>query len=784
MKCRAQIWVPAIEYTATVTVALPRHANVFEEAILRVCAQLANHQDYGSYTWRQVFEELLHVPQADRVVGPVLQGLIDLGALSTNTPGQELMDIPVRRFQIRSQGQQLLERGELPANPQEYSVTVYYDPIEHRVLDRVPLADAPGEAALQPPEQPVEPREHVRLWLERNPTQYWPASCQILSCRLSALGQKWRCVPCVLELRDGELVFQAESSALAEYVEALDAQKAAALVQHLVEPPGSVTAPVTATLPEVDLRGAAVGEGEQWTTLRDAFEQVSRSSGVAIVHAAWAECLKLSTPRSSTLIFAADGGCQHEPAVVAERDRVVIRTERRPRMAGFVAATEDAVFWAAHVTVRLARGTARFVLARRDSEPHALAARADFLRSLALELMRSGDERASLPARWLKERDYCTLLVQAARDHSEDLGQRCAFLTDVLTRLPEQAGFSPKQLASTFLALLDEQQGPVPCGHGIAVIQAACRLAGFAPGIPRRIADWIASRVAAASLAEYEQLRRAMCRLLPNWRPHEGAPLYTESLLREACHAIARSSRLPLQSDNKLEEILLRLHRQWQQLRSRLGDDFVAERFSADDMHSVAERLLTDPQALGSAQAFLALWQRACGRFRLLAKAGAESALGQVIDRLERLVQQWDELATERPIRVLFDTSALMVAPEALRAVKHCEVLIPSVVLEELDELKTRWHKQQAARKAIRLLEELRPHLRIVPVRPDQLPAGASLSADNLILSAAMASKDQSVVVLVSEDRNLRVKATGAGIHAMTVDEFNGFWCQRWGSSW
>ena len=134
----------------------------------------------------------------------------------------------------------------------------------------------------------------------------------------------------------------------------------------------------------------------------------------------------------------------------------------------------------------------------------------------------------------------------------------------------------------------------------------------------------------------------------------------------------------------------------------------------------------------------------------------------------------------------VLDTNVLIQAPYALHCFEEHTVVLPLVVLEELDGLKKAEGERGAnARTAIRMLEELRlsgdlftgtrlreggllrveknfVHVELPPDLPED-------KADNRILMVCRGLKDQdpeSRVVLVTKDLVLRIKADILGIQA------------------
>jgi PhoH-like ATPase len=138
--------------------------------------------------------------------------------------------------------------------------------------------------------------------------------------------------------------------------------------------------------------------------------------------------------------------------------------------------------------------------------------------------------------------------------------------------------------------------------------------------------------------------------------------------------------------------------------------------------------------------------------------------------------------------RVVLDTSVLISDPESLFAFPDADAVIPLIVVEELDQHKTRMDDVgRAAREVIRTIEELRIANGGDIRHPVELPGGGTLrietnglmldevaakgldptKADNRILAAALGQLSHAPTVVVSNDAALRIKAAQVGLDAI-----------------
>jgi PhoH-like ATPase len=167
-----------------------------------------------------------------------------------------------------------------------------------------------------------------------------------------------------------------------------------------------------------------------------------------------------------------------------------------------------------------------------------------------------------------------------------------------------------------------------------------------------------------------------------------------------------------------------------------------------------------------------------------------------VTDLLHRSSNSTDEEVTTPPRTcVILDTSVLIADPECLFSFPDADAVIPLVVIEELDQHKTRMDDVgRAARAVIRLIEDLRMSndgdIRTAVAVPgggslrietnglhlDQLTAqGLDIAkADNRILAASLGQAEHGHVVVVSNDAALRIKAAQLGLEAAEHQRLRG----------
>ena len=115
----------------------------------------------------------------------------------------------------------------------------------------------------------------------------------------------------------------------------------------------------------------------------------------------------------------------------------------------------------------------------------------------------------------------------------------------------------------------------------------------------------------------------------------------------------------------------------------------------------------------------------------------------------------------------VFDTSALMEYPQVLRVVKRHRIILPRIVMTELDGLKNNERQDVAARARLvsRYLEKYGKNVAIATDKQMDRLQVLDSAGDNMVIGTATWMKRQGIdTTLVTADRNMRIVARACGI--------------------
>jgi len=166
-----------------------------------------------------------------------------------------------------------------------------------------------------------------------------------------------------------------------------------------------------------------------------------------------------------------------------------------------------------------------------------------------------------------------------------------------------------------------------------------------------------------------------------------------------------------------------------------------------------------------------------------IARYVAGSALGDTNGCIERILSITHRLVEglDPRFRSVFvmDTSALIERPEILKSVGPNEFIVVSKrVIEELDDKKREEPLRQRVADATRMLQSFpRQQIQFCDGDMSLLAPDYRMKGDNLILSVAVRYRKHRPV-LVTNDKNLALKAKAEEIASMSVDDFEKRWPQ------
>jgi rRNA-processing protein FCF1 len=226
---------------------------------------------------------------------------------------------------------------------------------------------------------------------------------------------------------------------------------------------------------------------------------------------------------------------------------------------------------------------------------------------------------------------------------------------------------------------------------------------------------------------------------------------------------------------NEFDLGVIELVNDYKELISVFGDEL-------EDVHDVSTskislRPINSIHAVDIGTSWLRKYESFLSTFPDVLNCAKDSAMDKLAKKVGVLVEGYrkDSSATETSFTCTFvlDTSALIDSPDLLKFIKPEELVVVSKrVIDELDDKKRDENLRPSIAKATRGLQEF-PSRQMHFCDGDMsvLSADYRMKGDNLILSVAVKYRQHNPI-LITNDKNLTLKARAEGITAISVGEF------------
>lgn len=787
------VGMPLYEVESEVTYQTVRTPTVFERTVMKLCGSYRATPGLADMTLSQIFEHQLGVASANELVGPSVENLICMGVLSGPT-SQVYMDLRLAELSLTADGVTFLERDRLPSRSQQTTVSHLYFPLSNSIkphrsetrLSRSPSRPFIAGAVLEPSDCSALVRESV----EKERHAWKTPNTEIHSVQSQVVGIVWEQHQVTLEC-DESGVLSASAKGSPDFQRWLAAANPDVIWEHVLEPIlESETATDWPALSETSVRSAvAIApkgadsplDRNRATTSRPSLrvlvdeEQLENHIGEDIV------LLKKDGhvfQRLTALFKGADHSLRRLPSqkgtiwlamappsdLPPGFDGLVLREEDHAPEARMTGSSQ--VFWAGQERRAVFTLTADKVSSARvwqTVQPEL---------STALSSAQAADVYA-IASLW--EAPQETILRWRSRVEALPIGELLTDASDFITALERfSSDAEDGWRAGWFSALADRLMSAIErLDDDVDFADVLAYLAGVDQLIPSQ-SEEIKSALLKhchpiSDLESLESLRKALgiSLSLPD-------SVIGDALLQKWVAQVLTDSSLALHGPHAYSQPLTAIRSAHQAVLRDVG---------LKSLQDASAGSLSLQGVKTSALASVSKWQEACAAVRKMRVSLAGGTLSP-IEQFDVLVSAWRELAVRRLAHpttpgqrlVVLDTSALMLVPDLLATMRRNDIpVVARRVLEELDGIKESSEEERAqkARAAIRSLERAGQAVRYESEVLDLLPADWEPTADNRILSVALYLRLSDVVV-VTGDRNFRIKARAENIIAMLPEEYKG----------
>lgn len=767
---RLNLGVPVQQFSVTVLHSTPRVPNPLEAALIHIVLRLGDLPHYRERTLAQLFERMLCIPQPELWLAPVLEELIDIRLLTCKRHLDDAGTIELGDLALTERGQKMVSSGKLLGRQQRTNVTWHWDPValearNQQHWDRL-VRQAPSLAIPAAAYQDMFPRESFRAGLAQQPW-YRAGETEIESMTPGGGPEvAWDLLAVDAALEGARLVCSTARLAVREY---LQEQKDALLTAELaaaVFGPGYADADGWAHV--------APAAGDRFISLPQIAQQIRLACEVAYdqVTLEKFDGIEHGPAGGLRICYAGTGEPCDVEYTAGQGQRIV---SGRPLPAAECNVVSDGQGWRlcrADVQIGQAIVTVPVALQRQQ---HAMADP-----SLALELLETRQPLMISAALRLDARTaWPTLLseLRATLQGKDCLDMVQAWLTEMSKLDPKASDVVDRHALQELFSSALRVHGRINRAGDLASWRIA--LQALEPPNQQLLLDQLL--VAAYPAANIDALHRMTDearKVVKDYCIPYGPDSYAQSLVAEllALASLEEVERA-LRNPNPFERRLRALWKDGAAVARILGTAFPVR----PPPPNALGRILRERKSQTCIGA-IRQWREALEGFCELACIAIPDLAGPL--EASRIgLQQWEEQLVRSAASeaghfdyvFVADTNALINMPELpLKMTGNVLLVLPLVVLDELDRKKRDPALRKACSQAVQLLRDM-PESRRRYEESDlaRLPADFGDKADSRILSVAMKYHHPNLR-LITDDQNLITAAQSMDITAVKVERFGG----------
>ena len=765
---RLDLGVPQQRFSVTVQHSTPRVPNPLESALIHILVNLGDLPHYRERGVARLFDEMLGIPEPELWLEPVLAELTGIRLLTCTRPPEDAAAVVLGDLALTERGRQMIATGRLLGRPQRVTLDWCWDPIACEVRsperwDRL-QQQAPALALPATAWQTVFPLEAFRADLV-NHSWYRDGETEIEAVTPGGTpGLAWEVVAVEAVLDGTRLSCTTSRPALRTYLQDQDDPGLTAGIAAAVFGPGLdgddwlLVAPEAGArilgLPQVARRLVDMRQLAYDTVAYEEFGDIEQGpAGGLRIH------------------YAADGKTE-EVTFSAEHGHVIVSGRTMPLAACSIAG--DGLAWRlCRVEVRIGKAMLDVPVAlelpgkQRLDDPE-----------LALALLATRDPLRIGAALRFDAVTAWPVLLQSLRTSLE--GWAClemvqAWLAELALLAPEVARTLDRSVLHDVFREALQAHGRIGSVAELAVWRTTLQALG-APGEHDLLEALLQAARPATSIAVLHGMTDEARRVDKDYCMPDGPASYSPALIAEllglgTIEQVERALRNP----NAFERGVRMLWKEGAALARMLGTAFPP----APPVPNALAKILRE-RRVDVCIAAITGWRVALDELYLLVP-GVVTDPASPFETSRAALQEWHSQLLRASASdtgsydhvFVADTNALINMPDLpLRMSGNVLLVLPLVVLEELDRKKTDPLLRPACAQAVRLLRDM-PDSRRRFEESDlsRLPSDFKGKADNRILSVAMKYHHPNLR-LITNDEIMTLAAESMKIVAVKVERF------------
>jgi rRNA-processing protein FCF1 len=782
-----RVGFPILQLKTRVYHATPRSPTAFERALLGICDRFGKDATCNNIPIERIFVDIMGVADPSPVLSPTIQELVSMDVLRCQGDAESLDILILRDLEITERGRQMLAEDMLPAKSQENDEVFLYDSVRKRLLSTSEAksfrAQSPALALDASVFEEVFPEQEIRTQILAGEYSWWNSSSRIERIERQSVSMLWRETAATVTVEESVLRFSFKDTEQTNYVASLTVED---VQRRILAPTFNVDRALderVAAFPLSELDGAGSADA-RWMPLSSALRDFPGNARLWLLDVAAAYVARPKEANSHQVIICFDPSRDTDAIQVTwneARDGCLVDVKEAFPLDDVLIASNEGVVRGRRVRVKVGQEVVDLPMALYQSASIDNPGIVSSLSHIAVLLREGGmEDDALVPALWQPQVQFWREIVAQSEARALRLMEKLSTLQQIRKRFVELAGPLLPEAWDNVVAdvVCDALKSDIELDEAEDLINAIgqCRLTSSAT-VERTMQSVTERLPLPASIADFSRITTAIKKGCPTWRIPFPSRLYTLDVLA----AIARDFPDPVlletfSNDNAFENGLRELLQATIALNGSIGGKGLMGLATEEDCLALLKS--TNATRISEqSEGWRHLYDAFVSRHSELQSHVPGSALAQMNDRIEKVITLTRKLigGLDPRFRAVFvlDTSALLERPEIMKSFRADDyVVVSKRVIEELDDKKREESLRPKVAEATRALQAFPRHqIQFCDGDMSLLAPDYRMKGDNLILSVAVRYRRQRPVLLTN-DRNLTLKAKAEDINAMSVDEF------------
>lgn len=786
--CMVQVGFPVFRYKTRISYTTSRSNTAFETVLLNLIDRFGANERYRAIPLERIFEDILGVFDPLPFIEISLVDLVRLDLVRSEFGLHTVGKITLGNLTLTDLGVRMLSGGVESAVSQRQQEMFEYDPIRGKLLSH----SAAGGHSSQRPSIAVDaavfeesfPSELIRQAIQDSGYRWWTPQSKLESVERVSTDVVWIECSAAIVSKSGSLLLNCDDPAHTSYLNSLPEKQR---LDSIVRP-----AIFDDRLSSARLQRLPVGDPEnshhgEWITFPQVLTQFAQGGTFWLVNTRLDLFdLPESAPKGCALLCFDDKFDDSAVKVIWNqmKDGCFVFVGMEFPVPEGCLIRGNQVHAARRIKLSLGQSVFEAAVFNRYVTDVSSQQISDSLARVT-QLIASSDSKDDIPAMafWLSARDYWSMHKRYFQNESANLVELTQLMLsarDNCLRVTESADQGPweESLASLFsVAAVKCRQMPTNDLSVLFSNLAICEITS--PAAIASLVDSLAMCLPPLPTPREFSLACDSIRTLGrDWIIPFPSRLYSDEFIAEVIHRFdSEEIKRCMVNKNDFDQTISELASTYHSMKDQLGTEAIKLLESSASPSGVALKGASFEQLLDTART----WQECFAALGNVCPLLPRYLVGSRLATVKRVVDGISDgkqallPGLNRRLRSIyvFDTSALLNRPEILDTIALDEyVVVAKRVLEELDDKKMDENLRPDVAKVIRALMNF-PKERIEFCQGDMslLPMDYRLKGDNLILSVAVRYRDAGVT-LVTNDKNLSLKAREEGIGVMSADQF------------